>query len=254
MNAAAGRRRRSLSLLGPTSLLAGGPLGGLHAVAVAAEMLARRDDADALVAGAADELGRACSPITPLCTPTPAARAILPLYAADHEAPVRGEGAACFVLARAAAASTLAPTKTPIARVAGSSLAGPRGLHIAIGFALRAAEISPADVDAIYGSADGTLASSRAELDALHAVFGASLARIPLANPASILGASEGLSALTTAAAIEALRTGRAHPIAGAAPRPGLELRGASRGPVRTVLIIAADPAAGSAALLLQAP
>ena len=255
MNAAAGAAARSLSLLGPTSLLAGGPLGGLHAVAVAAEMLARRDDADALVAGAADELGPGMLADHAFMHPDAGREGDpFPIYAADHEAPVRGEGAACFVLARAASASMLAPTKAPIARVAGTGLAGPRGLDVAIGFALRAAEISPADVDAIYGSADGTLASSRAELDALHAVFGASLARIPLANPASILGASEGLSALTTAAAIEALRTGRAHPIAGAASCPGLELHGASRGPVRTVLIIAADPAAGSAALLLQAP
>jgi 3-oxoacyl-[acyl-carrier-protein] synthase II len=253
MNAAAGAAARTLSLLGPTSLFAGGPLGGLQAVIMAAYHLAHHDDADALVAGAADELGPGMLADHAFSHPDAGREGRpFPLYCADHEAPVRGEGAACFVLARAG--STLAAAGKPVAHVAGRALAGPRGLEVAIRIALGSAEISPSNVDAIYGSADGLLASGRAEIDALRAVFGAALASIPLANPAAILGAGESLSALTTAAAIEALRSGRAHPIAGAAAREGLDLTAASPRPVRTVLIIAADPAAGSAALVLTAP
>jgi 3-oxoacyl-[acyl-carrier-protein] synthase II len=244
MNAAAGAAARSLSILGPTSLFAGGPLGGLQALILAADHLAHRDDADALVAGAADELGAGMLADHAFSHPDAGREGLpFPIYCADHAAPVRGEGAACFVLARAD--SALSAAKKPVARVAGSGLSGPRGLDVAIRIALGSAEISPSGVDAIYGSADGGLASGRAEIDALRAVFGPALASIPLANPASILGACESLSALTTAAAIEALRSGRAHAIAGAAPPPR---------PVRTVLIIAADPAAGSAALVLTAP
>jgi 3-oxoacyl-[acyl-carrier-protein] synthase II len=236
MNAAAGAAARSLSLLGPTTLLAGGPLGGLQAIITAADRLAHRDDAEALVAGAADELGAGMLADHAFAHPDAGREDLqFPIYGADHEAPVRGEGAACFVLTRAS--STLAAAKKPLARVAGAGISGPRGLDVAIRIALGSAEISPSAVDAIHGSADGTLASGRAEIEALRAVFGADLARIPLANPAAILGASECLSALTTAAAIESLR--------GSATSPR---------PVRTVLIVGADPAAGSAALLLRTP
>jgi 3-oxoacyl-[acyl-carrier-protein] synthase II len=243
MNAAAGAVARSLSLLGPTSLIAGGPLGGLQAILAAADHLAHRDDADALVAGAADELGPGMLADHAFTHPDAGREGLsFSIYGADHEAPVRGEGAACFVLARAS--STLAAAKTPLAIVAGAGLSGPRGLAVAIRIALDSAAISPSDVDAVHGSADGTIASGRREIDALRAVFGASLASIPLANPAAILGASESLSALTTAAALESLRTGHAHALTGgAAPRP-----------IHTVLVIGADPAAGSAALLLRAP
>jgi 3-oxoacyl-[acyl-carrier-protein] synthase II len=232
MNAAAGAAARTLSLLGPTSLLAGGPLGGLQALITAASHLAHRDDADALVAGAADELG-------------PGMLADHAFSHAEFDAPVRGEGAACFILARAS--STLATAKNVRAHVLGAGLSGPRGLDVAIRIALQSGEISPSDVDAVYGSADGLVASGRVELNALRAVFGPRLAQIPLTNPATILGACESLSALTTAAAIEALRAGQAHASA-------VEQATSSPRPVRTVLIVGADPAAGSAALLLRAP
>ena len=253
MNAAAGAAARTLSLLGPTSLIAGGPLGGLQALITAAEMLAHRDDADALVAGAADELGPGMLADHAFSHPDAGREGLpFPIYDADHQAPVRGEGAACFVLARAS--SALATERNTRARVAGRGISGPRGLDVAIRIALQSAEISPGEVDAVYGSADGLIASGRVELDALRAVFGFAGQQIPLANPATILGACESLSALTTAAAIEALRTGHAHPIAGAAGSVGLGQRPSAPRPVRTVLIVAADPAAGSAALLLRAP
>ncbi|MEP7120098.1 MAG: beta-ketoacyl-[acyl-carrier-protein] synthase family protein [Byssovorax sp.] len=253
MNAAAGAAARTLSLLGPTSLFAGGPLGGLQAILAAADRLAHHADADALVAGAADELGRGMLADHAFSHPDAGREGLpFPLYGADHQAPVRGEGAACVVLARAG--SPLGGAKRPVARVAGSGLSGPRGLATAIRIALQSAEISPGDVDAIHGSADGLVASGRAEIDALRAVFGDALRAIPLANPASVLGACDSLSALTTVAAIEVLRSGRAHPIVGATPHPDLDFTASTPRPVRTVLIIAADPAAGSAALVLTAP
>lgn len=59
LNAPAGACSRLLSLRGPTTTLSAGTGGGLAAILYAARWIARRDDADLIVAGGADEIDEA---------------------------------------------------------------------------------------------------------------------------------------------------------------------------------------------------
>jgi hypothetical protein len=80
VNAPAGACSQALGLLGPTSTLSSGESSGLLALVLAAEWLASRDDADAIIAGGVDELSGA---------------------------PDDAEGAACLALTRSAEAGEI---------------------------------------------------------------------------------------------------------------------------------------------------
>ena len=260
MNAAAGAASRALSIRGPASVIAGGPGSGLAAVGLSARALARGGDADLIVAGAAHDLGAELLEDHAFLRPVAVyqdTREPFPIYGMpeEEERPVLGEGAAFFALARADVAR--AAGWRPLARIAGFGLAGPAHLASAIRQALAAAALGPDQIDAIHGSADGTFASGRREIAALHAVLGDRLGRVPLTNPASVLGSSDSNDALSLAAALEAIRAGRAHPVAGVPRSPGASIRGSVGGeaePVRAVLVVAADGAGGSAAVILGPP
>jgi 3-oxoacyl-(acyl-carrier-protein) synthase len=253
MNAAAGAVSRVLSLKGPLSLFASGPPGALISVIAAAEMLGRRADADLYVAGAADDLSPGILADHAFVHPEVApCGEPFTVYGPGPERPVRGEGAACLVLARARYAEERG--LCPLARLEGSGLAGPSGLTAAIKEALGRAGVPASAVDAVYGSADGRAASGAREIASLSAVLGPRLVEVPLFSPAPILGSSDCLAALSLAAAALALRSGSAHPMPAPSPSVGLNLSGASPRPVRRILVIAADELAGSAALLFARP
>lgn len=105
LNASQGSCAKLLSIMGPQTTLAAGSASGLVAVAHAAHLLATRDDADLMIAGAVDEPD---------------------FEAADGEV----EGAACLILSREA------PGAGPAIRLAGWALAGPADPDRAVGIAL----------------------------------------------------------------------------------------------------------------------
>jgi len=118
LNATTGVCSKALELKGPCSTVSAAGASGLAAVAYAAHLLARRGDADHMVAGAVEEAGRALGPGV-------------------------GEGAACVVLAAA-------PPPGPRVRVAGWAVAGPRapgGPDGAVQAALAMAGCAPRDLD-----------------------------------------------------------------------------------------------------------
>lgn len=251
LNAPAGLISTSLNLRGPQTVVAGGRGATLAAVALASTSLAHRRDADRIVVGSAAEVSEELLADHAVAfADEPSARACFPVYEHHRATPVLGEGAAAIVLA--AERSLEAPSARPIARVAGTGAARAGQLARAIEQALAQAGWSAADVDALYGSADGSVDAGERELSALRAVLGARLDAVPLCNPAPVLGTSASLDAFALAAALEALRHRRAHPSA----RSGQGLDSASSGgaahPVNRVLVVADLDNTGSWAVALQ--
>jgi 3-oxoacyl-[acyl-carrier-protein] synthase II len=121
LNTATGAASRGLSLRGPTTTLSTGRGGGLVAVALAAEHLATRDEADVLLAGAVEELGPP-----------------------DDEA-VTGEGAAVIALAAAPAC-----IRTDDVVLAGWAIGGPHQGASVARQALERAGLDPATVVEIF--------------------------------------------------------------------------------------------------------
>jgi act minimal PKS chain-length factor (CLF/KS beta) len=261
MNAALGTTSRALSLRGPVSLVAGGPGSGLAALLLASEALAKRRDADVIAAAGAFDLGLGLLDEHAHRYPAqPTSNDPFPVYFPDDsdadERPVWAEGAASIVLSTARFARD--GNHKPLAHLAGAAVAGPGRLAEAIRAALRKAGLDPSSIDAVYGSADGRRASGQREIDALREVFGPHfLTQIPLSNPAPVLGYAESLDLISFAAALEAIRTGRAHPLAHPSPaaHPGAPSPNAApERRVRVALVITDDEASGSAAALITAP
>jgi hypothetical protein len=169
VNAPAGACSRALGLLGPTTTTSIGPGSGLLAVALAADWLALRDDADGFVAGGVDE---------------------------RRPGPTEGaEGAACLVLARTSAAEADADAVV----VAGWGIAGPEAAVEAARAALgdhtgvdgmvvdgeprdlasltrwirRDAALGLVDVSAFWATADGSRSCVAAALAVAHLRAGA---------------------------------------------------------------------------------
>src|SRR5262249_55445874 len=89
------------------------------------------------------------------------------------------------------------------------------GASRAMNAALRAAALSPADIDYVSAHGTGTPANDRAEAVALRAVFGERAGRMPGRSVKSMVGHFMG-----AAGAIEPIACFRALPGAGARPRP----------------------------------
>ncbi len=127
---------------------------------------------------------------------------------------ILGEGAAVFVLERPGAAT--ARGGRPCARFMGGGMTSDagdllapdwNGMEGAMRLALAAAGWQPGDVDYINAHGTGTPANDRAESKAINALFGARDVQLPVSSTKSMighaLGASGGLEALATLAALE---------------------------------------------------
>jgi 3-oxoacyl-(acyl-carrier-protein) synthase len=83
----------------------------------------------------------------------------------------------------------------------------------AMALALKNAEIAPEEVDVIFADAGGTLDLDVLEVRAIHQVFGAHAARIPVTTPKSMVGRlSAGGAALDVATALLCMRDGLISP------------------------------------------
>ena len=172
LNAPVGSCSRLLGLKGPLSTVSAGGASGLVAIAYAAELLATRDEADRLVAGAVEELA--------------------------PDADGDSEGAACLVLDL-----DLPPPAARARRVrlAGWGLSGPGGLAAAASAALDRAGLAASEVDLVVGP-DAARLPRAGELDFSHA------RRL---DPSAHLGQTgAAASALAAAAAALLLRRGSA--------------------------------------------
>ncbi|HYS40648.1 MAG TPA: beta-ketoacyl synthase N-terminal-like domain-containing protein [Pseudonocardiaceae bacterium] len=140
-------------------------------------------------------------------------------FSAGRQGMVLGDAVAAVVLESATAANRRgAPTQ---ARLAGWGRTGdayhvcqPRpdggGLARAIDTALRLAGVTPGEVGYVNANGTGTVFSDCAESAALHRVFGADVARLPVSSTKSVHGhALEASGLLEFALTVLALRAGR---------------------------------------------
>ena len=174
INAAAGQAAIWHHLPGANATLAGGPAAGLAALALAADLI-RGGQAEALLAGGADELcfesflgfERRGDLLANGEEPRP--------FTANRRGFLLGEGAALLMLELPAAAHAMAA-------------------------ALAAAEVSPSAVDVLSAAASGSPALDRTEAVALGQVFGTRAARLPIlavkAQTGEALGASGAFQTL----------------------------------------------------------
>ncbi len=171
LNAPAGTCTRLLALKGPLNTVSTGETSGLVAVALAAELLSRREDVDLMATCGIEELDRPC--------------------------PGVAEGAGCLLLARrpvaAESASHLAVD------LDGWGLAGPGLLDVAVTGALEQARLGPGDIDAVF-SPDPVETARRS--------MGGALAGVPVVSIEPVFGnAGAAGSVLACVAAVTALRT-----------------------------------------------
>lgn len=152
LNAPAGACSRTLSLRGPHCVLSAGEAGGLLAVIRAAEHIAARTDADALIAGGVHE--------GPGSTDAEAALA-------NGEADWGSDGAACAVLESATAHRERGPGGSPAWRCVGWGTAGPDDMESAIRRAV--AQAQPGAIPSWFGADSQAQAVSRSECDAAFA-------------------------------------------------------------------------------------
>src|SRR5690606_2003810 len=141
LSAPVGTCSRLLSLKGPLSTVSAAGASGLIAALYAAELLAHRDDADRVVAGAVEEIDP------------------------ERDGQDGVDGAACAVLAAAP------PAAGRRARLAGWAIAGPGRLAEAADAALARAGLAAGDLDAVLGPVPAS-APARRHIDT-DAIFGA---------------------------------------------------------------------------------
>jgi 3-oxoacyl-[acyl-carrier-protein] synthase II len=258
-------------LTGSNTTVSDGVASSLAALDYAAGLV-RRGQVDEVLAGGFEELsswvvlglrnaGRLTQGIDPEREPRP--------LDAGRTGLVPGEGAGFLRLAAASERPPLAWITGLGAAVAPGSLrtphaVGPEGAHRAMTeamqAALRAAELPPAAVDAVWTSASGSPALDALEAQALHDVFGPRAATLPLVAIKAAIGECFGASgALQVAAAVRALRAGLLPPTRGAAPASALEgLHGLSAEPrpitARHVLVNAFDGLGNNRSLVLSSP
>jgi len=253
-NAASGHVSRIHGLRGPSLTFAGGEEAGLSALATAFDRV--RLGCPAVLAGGAEQYAD-------LVHASLLAHGRVGLEPADLAGggpPPFGEGAAVLLLeptdsARARGASAYA-------EVAGAGRARPPGpdgeadaLERAARAALAEAGLGPADLDLVVGGAGDASGLAREG-----EVLGRLLAGAPLAYaaPKTVLG--EGFaftSAAQAAVGVLAIAAGRVPPTRGGAPDlpPGVTApETPEERPVRRVLVLAASPPGGAAALVLAAP
>ena len=249
---------------GPCGVLACEQAGGLDAVAQAKRLtdkgsrlvLTGGTDASLCPYGLTAQLstGR-------LSTVPDPGRAYLP-FDAEASGYIPGEGGAILVLesAESAAARGAGPGYGKVlGHAAGfdppADSGRPRVLQRVAAQALRAARLTPADIDVVFADAAGLPADDRAEAEALAALFGPSA--VPVTAPKTLTGRLYGGGApLDVATALLALRDGVVPPTVGTRrPAPGLEIDLVTDGPrqlpLRHALVLARGHGGFTSALVL---
>ncbi|MDX3457586.1 ketosynthase chain-length factor [Streptomyces sp. ME02-8801-2C] len=249
---------------GPCGVLACEQAGGLDAVAQAKRLtdkgsrlvLTGGTDASLCPYGLTAQLstGR-------LSTVQDPGRAYLP-FDAEARGYIPGEGGAILVLESAGSAAERG-AGPGYGRVLGHA-AGfdpppdsgrPRVLRRVAAQALRAARLTPGDIDVVFADAAGLPADDRAEAEALAALFGPSA--VPVTAPKTLTGRLYGGGApLDVATALLALRDGVVPPTVGTRrPAPGLEIDLVTDGPrqlpLRHALVLARGHGGFTSALVL---
>jgi 3-oxoacyl-[acyl-carrier-protein] synthase II len=180
------------------------------------------------------------------------------------------EGAALLVLEEAGAAA--ARGAAVLAEVLGHGSAfnpetgeeaeagGARALTRAIAIALADAELSPADLDCVSASANGSVKGDRAEAAGIAAALGGHAAQLPVTAVKSMLGEALGASGgFQAVALLETLRTGSLPGILGLeGVENGFPLTGAAAATrevaVRRALLTALSTDGHAWAVILGAP
>ncbi|MFG3253166.1 beta-ketoacyl synthase N-terminal-like domain-containing protein [Streptomyces sp. NPDC048172] len=254
-------------LKGPSGVVVTDEAGGLDAVAYADREI-RRGTAAMLAGGAEAPL----SPFSMACqfghgmlsTASEPAHAYLP-FTNGARGFVPAEGGAVFLVEERTAA--LERGAEPLARVAGhgTTFTGPAdhpasaaGLETAARQAFAEAGLGPGDIDVVFADALGVPEADAAEADALRALFGPRLPRIPVTAPKTGTGrAYSGAAALDAAHAVRTLRHGDVPPTPYVtAPGPGFEdldlVTGRARTTrPRTALLLARGLSGNNSALIL---
>ncbi len=243
VNAAAGAVSRALSLKGPGSVLAVGNGGTLGGLLLAHSMFRSDPGMDGMLVGAVAALDEETLELLAFRGPCRATSAFA-VYGADVVDSFPGEVACAVMLGAGATRESVA-----IARVAGVAASGPDGLEAAAREALQRASLPANEVDAVYGSA-GCASEAARETAAMSAVLGARLVDTSWSNPVPLVGCSEANDGATLIAAVEAIRTGRAHPLFGAS-EINARRDGAPEVAIRNVVVVGSDASAGSVAVVL---
>lgn len=239
---------RELDLRGPNRLLSTACASGNSAIALAAELL-RDGQADAMVAGGADEISYA------MLLMFNSFRSLAPDAVRPFDLNRRGlmlaEGAAALLLERESDAR--ARGARVYGRVAGHATVAEAhhmtapdpsgaGAARAIAGVLREADAAPGDVDHISAHGTGTASNDSAEAAAIRRVFGAHADRVPVASLKGAIGHAQGAaSAIEAIACLLSLRDGVIPPTANhETPDPACPLDvvagSARRGRLRLVL------------------
>lgn len=234
INAAAGQAAIWHHLAGANATLSGGPAAGLAALVFAADLI-RRGQAEALLAGGAEELcfesflgfERRGQLLTDGRDPRP--------FDTERGGFVLGEGAALLMLEHpAVAAARGARHRAEILGTAGrfdpsrgsDPAAGARASARAMSAALATAGVGADEIDVISAAANGAPDLDRAEALALGQVFGERSARLPILAVKAQTGEALGASgAFQTLALLAVFASGTVPGIAGlTAIEPGLPI------------------------------
>jgi len=270
INAAAGQAAIWHALRGINSTLSAGEASGLAAIAYGAGQI-RGGRAAALLAGGAEELCFESFLGHLRAGRLSAGEAIDPLpFDRRRSGFALAEGAALLVLEEGGAAA--ARGATVLAEVLGHGSAfnpetaaaaeagGARALARAIRIALADAELSPADLDCVSASANGSVAGDRAEAAGIAAALGGHAAKLPVTAVKSMLGEALGASGgFQAVALLETLRTGSLPGILGLeGVEDGFPLTGAAAATrevaVRRALLTALSTDGHACAVILGAP
>lgn len=157
LNAPVGCCSKLLGLGGPISTLSTGDGSSLAALVYAADMLQTREDADVLIAGGLDE------------------------WTLDPK-PNQGEGAACAVLA-----NRPTPDGSESITITGWGLAGPGQLEVAAGSALKAANLEPESMGAVFGAGLKNFLPAHRHIEPEHALGYAEASTCAFAFVAAVL-------------------------------------------------------------------
>lgn len=211
INAAAGQTAIWHGLSGVNSTISQGEASGLGAIAYAADLI-RLGRADAILAGGVEELcfesfvglaraGRLCGGNGNEEHPVP--------FDVRRNGFAPAEGAALLMLEDADSAA--ARGATVLAEIAGHGAAfdvsrteedAAGAVARAVRLALADAGLSPAEIDCLSASANGSLTGDRAEARGLAAAFGERAAVLPVSAIKSMLGEALGASGGFQAAAL----------------------------------------------------
>ncbi len=195
---------------------------GLHAVAIAADMLTV-EDVDVVVVAAADSLTLSMVGLSDRANHRAGGVDRVQPFDRDRRGVLLGEGAAAIVLERPDSARRRAARPLAWLRSVGASCdaehetaPSPAGQLAAMRDAHRRAGVAPHDVDVLFAHGTGTALNDVTEIGAFRECFGASAGRVAITALKAQTGHTSGASGLMSfVAAMAAFRHGLIPPIAG---------------------------------------